>query len=39
MVSSDGESHALLTMVAVCSGLVGAIIVLLVLIVLIDCHP
>lgn len=38
MVSSDGEPHRLLTVVAVGSGLLCAIVVLLVLVALIDCR-
>jgi len=38
MVSSDGEPHEILTLVAVGTGLVAAVIVLIFLIVLIDCR-
>lgn len=38
MVSSDGEPHKLLTMVAVFSGFIVAVIVLLIVIGLIDCR-
>ncbi|KAG4075609.1 hypothetical protein HA402_003434 [Bradysia odoriphaga] len=38
MVSSDGEPHEILTLIAVGTGLVAAVIVLIFLIVLIDCR-
>ncbi|KAJ6638874.1 putative oxidoreductase GLYR1 like, partial [Pseudolycoriella hygida] len=38
MVSSDGESHAILTLVAVGTGVVAAVIVLILLMILIDCR-
>lgn len=37
MVSSDGEPHEILTLIAVGTGLVAAVIVLIFLIILIDC--
>lgn len=38
MVSSDGEPHEILTLIAVGTGLVAAVIVLIFLILLIDCR-
>lgn len=38
MVSSDGEPHEILTLIAVGTGLVAAVIVMIFLIVLIDCR-